>query len=274
MICTLHVRAGLGRLQAALSLQGCGVPVRSRRPAPSRTTSARSCDGGQEDRSSRTTMPRSRTTSPQHRPDGCELDLLGQGRQRRLCPQGQVLYPQTERATPLRVSLVPAFNSCGAPTPDATARRLAFPSCNPPAQSSGFLTVGSPTRTIGGQLRSARGRVHRVPGNPSTPADEADVNVTVNVRTCATRPASPTTPGRSEVDSTVQITDRVELQAAIDLAAGDCSEHRLPDHGRLCRHGRHEHRGRVLDEHLVRRRRPGLCARGQALRSGSSARWS
>jgi hypothetical protein len=46
-------------------------------------------------------------------------------------------------ATPLAASLVPSFKAC------ATANRthgapLAFPSCNPPVQSSNFLTVGSP----------------------------------------------------------------------------------------------------------------------------------
>jgi hypothetical protein len=46
-------------------------------------------------------------------------------------------------ATPFRASMVPAFKQCtvanrthGAP--------LAFPSCNPPVQTSSFLTVGSP----------------------------------------------------------------------------------------------------------------------------------
>src|SRR2546429_1978516 len=46
-------------------------------------------------------------------------------------------------ASPLRASLVPAFKAC------TTANRthgapLAFPSCNPPVQSSNYLTVGTP----------------------------------------------------------------------------------------------------------------------------------
>src|SRR5689334_13763292 len=46
-------------------------------------------------------------------------------------------------ATPLRASLVPSFKACG--TPNRThGAPLAFPSCNPPVQSSGFLTVGTP----------------------------------------------------------------------------------------------------------------------------------
>src|SRR5690348_17110782 len=46
-------------------------------------------------------------------------------------------------ATPLRASLVPSFKACG--TPNRThGAPLAFPSCNPPVQSSNFLTVGTP----------------------------------------------------------------------------------------------------------------------------------
>src|SRR5215218_1533486 len=46
-------------------------------------------------------------------------------------------------ATPLRASLVPAFKQCTAPNRTHGAP-LAFPSCNPPVQTSNFLTVGSP----------------------------------------------------------------------------------------------------------------------------------
>src|SRR3954466_11997378 len=46
-------------------------------------------------------------------------------------------------ATPLRASLVPSFKACAAPNRTHGAP-LAFPSCNPPVQTSNFLTVGSP----------------------------------------------------------------------------------------------------------------------------------
>jgi len=46
-------------------------------------------------------------------------------------------------ATPLSTSLVPSYKACA--TPNRThGAPLAFPSCNPPVQSSGFLTMGSP----------------------------------------------------------------------------------------------------------------------------------
>ena len=46
-------------------------------------------------------------------------------------------------ATPLRASLVPAFKACTVPNRTHGAP-LAFPSCNPPVQTSNFLTIGSP----------------------------------------------------------------------------------------------------------------------------------
>jgi len=46
-------------------------------------------------------------------------------------------------ATPLSASLVPSYKACA--TPNRThGAPLAFPSCNPPVQSSNFLTMGSP----------------------------------------------------------------------------------------------------------------------------------
>jgi hypothetical protein len=52
-------------------------------------------------------------------------------------------HPRPKGATPLRVAFVPAYSACT--TPNRThGPPLAFPSCNPPAQSSSFLTVGTP----------------------------------------------------------------------------------------------------------------------------------
>jgi hypothetical protein len=46
-------------------------------------------------------------------------------------------------ASPLRASLVPAYKQCTAPNRTHGAP-LAFPSCNPPVQTSNSLTVGTP----------------------------------------------------------------------------------------------------------------------------------
>ena len=52
-------------------------------------------------------------------------------------------YPRPAGATPLRVSLVPAYRECTSPNAQH-GPPLAHPSCNPPTQQSGTLTVGTP----------------------------------------------------------------------------------------------------------------------------------
>jgi hypothetical protein len=48
-------------------------------------------------------------------------------------------------ATPFRASLVPAYKGCNPATANDThGAPLVFPSCNPPVQTSSFLTVGTP----------------------------------------------------------------------------------------------------------------------------------
>jgi uncharacterized repeat protein (TIGR01451 family) len=88
-------------------------------------------------------------------------------------------YPTPKGASPLRASLVPAYNECTGPN------RLHGPpldsaSCNPPAQRSGFLTVGSPDAN--GRPSNMVGflRLATTAGSPGTPADEADVSISVS----------------------------------------------------------------------------------------------
>ena len=52
-------------------------------------------------------------------------------------------HARPKGASPSYLSLVPAYEACG--TPNRThGPSLAFPSCNPPVQSSDWITVGSP----------------------------------------------------------------------------------------------------------------------------------
>jgi hypothetical protein len=52
-------------------------------------------------------------------------------------------HPRPKGATPLRASTVVAYKACTVPNRTHGAP-LAFPSCNPPVQTSNFLTVGTP----------------------------------------------------------------------------------------------------------------------------------
>src|SRR5688572_26570847 len=89
-------------------------------------------------------------------------------------------HPRPKGATPLRVSLVPAYNSCTAPN-RTHGPPLAFASCTPPVQASSFLTVGTPDAN--GAPAQATGSLvlAAVVGNPATPADEADVRLAASV---------------------------------------------------------------------------------------------
>jgi hypothetical protein len=89
-------------------------------------------------------------------------------------------YPRPRGATPLRVSLVPAYTPCTVPNSTHGAP-LAYGSCGPPAQASGHLTVGTPDAN--GQALQSVGSVtvKAVLGNPSTPADEADARIATSL---------------------------------------------------------------------------------------------
>jgi hypothetical protein len=52
-------------------------------------------------------------------------------------------YPRPKGASPAEIYLVPAYASCAAPN-RTHGSPLAFPSCAPPLQTSGQLTVGTP----------------------------------------------------------------------------------------------------------------------------------
>jgi hypothetical protein len=88
-------------------------------------------------------------------------------------------YPRPRGASPLRVPLVPAFKACTAPN-RTHGPPFARPSCSPPAQVSSTVTVGTPDAN--GKAANAVGWVQfrTVAGNPSTPADEADVRLSAS----------------------------------------------------------------------------------------------
>jgi hypothetical protein len=70
---------------------------------------------------------------------------------------GQAAHPRPKAASPIRMSLVPAYAECLAPS-RTHGPPLAFASCNPPTQTSAQATVGTPDAFGGapnatGQLR-------------------------------------------------------------------------------------------------------------------------
>ena len=87
-------------------------------------------------------------------------------------------HPRPRAASPIVASMVPAFNQCGAPN-RTHGPPLAFPSCNPPVQSSTAITVGEPTANGAPANSVASIRLGVIVGVPGPP-DDSDVSIKSN----------------------------------------------------------------------------------------------
>jgi acyl-homoserine-lactone acylase len=83
-------------------------------------------------------------------------------------------YPRPKGASPMRVSLVPAYEACTAPN-RTHGPPLAFPSCGPPAQTSN-LTVGTPDANGAAAKSVGFVRLGVSVGDPGPP-DDSDVAI-------------------------------------------------------------------------------------------------
>jgi hypothetical protein len=120
-------------------------------------------------------------------------------------------YVRPRGATPINVSLVPAYKACLAPT-EVHAPPLSFGSC-PPVQESDYLTFGSPDANgmAAQSLGSVRMRVRA--GDASTPADEADVTVTVSLTDVRMNTSLADYAGELRARTGIRITDRAGVGA-------------------------------------------------------------
>jgi hypothetical protein len=90
-------------------------------------------------------------------------------------------HPRPRAASPIRVSLVPAYEQCTASN-RTHGPPLAFPSCNPPGPASSFLTVGTPDAN-GAPAKSVgfmKVQVVRI-GTPGPPDDDTNVEFRLDV---------------------------------------------------------------------------------------------
>jgi dipeptidyl aminopeptidase/acylaminoacyl peptidase len=106
-----------------------------------------------------------------------------------------------------KFALVPAYTAC------ATANRthgppLAHPSCNPPALTSPYLTVGTPDANRKPAAGVSRLFVSTLTGNPSTPADEANVSLSTRVRDVLRRSDLADYAGEIRMQMSVRVTDK------------------------------------------------------------------
>ena len=116
-------------------------------------------------------------------------------------------YARPQGASPLRVSLVPAFRACSAPDREH-GPPLAFGSCNPPEPRSDHLTVGTPDANGNAVASVGMMKFGVFPGNPSTGADEADVNVAFSLTDVRRSSDEADYTGQLQAVATVRITDR------------------------------------------------------------------
>ena len=127
-------------------------------------------------------------------------------------------YARPKGATPTRFSLVPAYRQCAGANL-LHGPPLAHPSCNPPVQRSGGLTIGSPDANGAASVSSGFAGFEVLGGSPSTPADDADVRVQVSITDVRRRADMADYTGNLQASTTVRVTDRVEGTSTVsDIA--------------------------------------------------------
>jgi Tol biopolymer transport system component len=139
-------------------------------------------------------------------------------------------YARPKSATPTTIKFVPAFNVCTTGSQSTHGAPLALPSCDPPRQSSLFLTMG--TADSNGGASQFVGRLQmRVVCNPpapgatppcSDPGDQADVKLDADFSDVRTVTDLTDYFGELNVTLPLRITDR--LNGAASNAPGTVSD--------------------------------------------------
>ena len=120
--------------------------------------------------------------------------------------------PTLRGATPFRVALVPAYSTCTAAN-RTHGPPLAFPSCNPPVQSSAYLTVGTPDANGAAANSAGFFRLDVHPGttdNISTSVEISDVRCKPAMTSAcgsANTSGGPDYVGQLQADMTLRLTD-------------------------------------------------------------------
>jgi hypothetical protein len=134
-------------------------------------------------------------------------------------------YVRPAGATPVRVSLVPAFAPCTAPNrqhgaPDLPGGTNPDGSCTPPAHESGFVTIGEPT--VNTQQARSVGFVKAkvIVGDGSTPADEADVALSARITDVRNSGTLTDYTGELRAELELRVTDRFNGPTKNDPATG------------------------------------------------------
>jgi hypothetical protein len=121
-------------------------------------------------------------------------------------------HPRPVGATPLRASMVPAYNACTAPN-RTHGPPLSFPSCNPPVQTSTSLTIGSPDANGAGANSVGFIKITVKAGQPGLPEDSdvllvasaTDIRCKAGVAACGSANSADGADYTGELEGTAQI---------------------------------------------------------------------
>ena len=116
-------------------------------------------------------------------------------------------YPRPAGTGKSTFALVPAYTACTS-TNRTHGPPLAHASCNPPAQTSPYLTVGTPDANGKPSAGVSRLVVSTVKGNPSTSADEANVTLGTSLTDVLRRSDRTDYAGEIRMYVAVQVTDK------------------------------------------------------------------
>jgi hypothetical protein len=117
-------------------------------------------------------------------------------------------FPRPKGATPLRASLVPAYQQCTSPN-RTHGTPLNSGSCTPPVESSSFLTMGSPDANGVAANATDSLTLTAVPGNPATTTDDADLKLRMTATDVRNKPPGLTDyTGQLKVMMPLRIVDR------------------------------------------------------------------
>jgi len=119
---------------------------------------------------------------------------------------GNAGYVRPQGATPLYAPLVPAYKECLAPNRTHSAP-FAFGSCNPPEQTSDYLTVGTADANLQPTKSTGFVRLKAILGDPNTAADEADFGVNVSITDVRSKSDLSDYTGEVQVRTAVRLTD-------------------------------------------------------------------
>ena len=117
-------------------------------------------------------------------------------------------YVRPRNASPVKVSLVPAYAQCVSPN-RTHGPTLTFPSCAPPQQTSLYLTTGTPDVNAQTANMSSGAQFLALSGDGGTATDEADVVIGFTVNDVRVRPTLADYPGELVGTVMLRVTDRL-----------------------------------------------------------------